>query len=144
MAVSTVPQAKAKILDLLDARPGLAGVTRAYTYPADEASIGREHIHLGDVSQTEVWGAIGGQRRDEDFTIEIVILVRKFGDDPQATETRLWVLREEVATALRSDLTLSGILNQWCELTNTRVDQFPLTDGWTSRARLTVRCTARI
>lgn len=144
MAISTVPAVKAKLVTLLTAASGLAGVKVTWTYPVDEDDIGQEHIHFGDVTQSEVWHALGALRREEDYTIELVILVKKYGDDPKATDDRLWVLREQVSTVLRSDPTLSGILNAWAEITQTNTTLQPLTDGWATRARLGVHCKARI
>lgn len=142
MSASTIPSAKAALLGLMQG--ALTDVRVTWGGPTSEEDTALEMAHLGNVEQTEEWGALGNQRRDEDYDIEVFILVRQSGDDEQATETRAWAIRELLATALRADPTLGGVLSKWAEITATTQDNTPLMDGWFTRLRVTVHCEARI
>lgn len=146
MAISTVPAAKAYIFGRLEAALSstLAGVTLTWTYPTDEKSIGEEHIHFGDVEQDEEWGSIGAQRRTEDYTVELVVLTKVYGDDPRGTDERLWELREAVAAIVRASPSLGGLLIGSAQISATRTDLHPLSNAWAARARLSVHCNAHI
>ncbi len=69
------------------------------------------------------------------------MIVRKYRDNEQATETRLWALRQEIADAINADTSLGGVLNETgARLERTRQENLPTENGWFSRAYLTVRC----
>lgn len=150
MAASTAPAAKQKILDLLNARPALAALVAAKTLrirwaaPTEEADYRRDIIWLGDVRQTEEHVALGGNSKDEDYTVGLWCQSYRTGDDPKATEDACWALREEAAAAIRADPTLGGVLNQWAEIQSTNVTTRPAEKGWLVKAEALVLCHARI
>jgi hypothetical protein len=116
MADSTVPAVKAYLLAEFQNDADLTGVTVKWSAPADGDQYTRDMVWLGDVDQTEVYRAIGQERKDEDYTLEVVVQAYLEGDDPRATEERAWELRAAVAAAIRADLTLGGNLNHWAEM----------------------------
>lgn len=144
MAVSTIPAVKQKLIDLFTASPALADVKITWTYPVDENDIGTEHIHFGDVEQTEEWRWIGKKDREEDYQLPLIVLAKVYGRDPAAADARIWTLREAVAGILRTDPTLGGILNEDAEIAATTIAIAPLTDAWSARAQLTLHCRAFI
>jgi hypothetical protein len=142
MAVSTVPAAKAALVTLIEA--ALTGVSVTWSAPTDEEDYVAEMVWLGDVEHTDDWGALGRQRIDETYELEIVVQVYQEGDNAQACEERAWVLREGVVTAVRADLTLGGILNKWAGTFPTRMETRPADKGWLAKGTLRLPCRARI
>lgn len=138
-ATSTVPAAKAALIVAFAAQSELADVTITWGGPTEESDMTDEMVYLGDVEQTEEDRTF--TTTDEDYTIEVVALVRSYGDDEQATEERLWDIREALVEAVKADDTLGGLLvGTGARVERTRQDNQPLTDGWYARARLDVRC----
>jgi hypothetical protein len=145
MADSTVPAVKAYLLAEFQNDADLTGVTVKWSAPADGDQYTRDMVWLGDVDQTEVYRAIGQERKDEDYTLEVVVQAYLEGDDPRATEERAWELRAAVAAAIRADLTLGGNLNHWAEMDSTRMTTRPADPkGWLAKGTLQLRCRARI
>lgn len=142
MADSTVPAVKAALVTLIDGTT--SGVTVTWAAPTDEEDYVAEMIWLGDVEHTDEFGALGGQRIDESYEVEIVVQVYQEGDDAQACEERAWVLRAAVVTAIRADLTLGGILNKWAGTFPTRMETRPADKGWLAKGTLRLPCRARI
>jgi hypothetical protein len=149
VAVSTVPAAKAKLLALFEASTVLGAATPAVTCtwaaPTKDDEYQLDHVWIGDVEQSEEFRVLGQQRIDEEYTVEIVVQAYREGDDEQAVEERAWVLREGVVAAIRADLSLGGILNQWAGTFPTRMEVRPATpSGWLARGTVTLTCRARI
>jgi hypothetical protein len=144
MAVSTVPAAKQKILDLLAANGDLAGVTITWAAPTNDSDYQHDNIWLGDVDQEETFRVLGAQKIDEEYRLPIHIQAHKEGDVEKDAEERFWTLREEVIGTLRADLTLGGILNQWAGTFPTRVEVRPTPNGWLARGEVALTCRARI
>lgn len=150
MAASTAPAAKQKILDLLNARTTLATLVAAnelkirWAAPTEEADYRRDIVWLGDVQQTEDHIALGGMRKDEDYTIELWCQSYRTGDDPRATEEACWQLREEAAAAVLANPNLGGVLNQFIEIQSTNVTTRPAEKGWLVKAEASLLCHARI
>lgn len=145
---STVPQAKAALIDAIEARAEIqnTGIPVLWGAPTDEAAWNRsqEIIFLGTVEQAEEWGQVGGGgRRDEAYDLEVTIICHQHGKaTEQQVEERAWQLRDEIQAALETDRTLGGVLNKWCAIDRTVQDNSPFTDGWGTRLRLTVHCEA--
>ena len=146
---SAVPAAKAAILTVLTARPGLAGVTLTWAGPTKDEDYVTEMVFLGDSEEQTDWAELGTGRRVEDFTLGLVVYVEQWGDDPQSTETRLRVLWDEVEDALRDDLraqpsTLrtAGVLQ--FDAIRKRVSTGPSTpEKWGARVDANIDFTAR-
>lgn len=141
-----MPAAKAALLTAFGAQTGLAGVRITWGGPTEEDDLAYEHIWLGRVvREAPEFVAIGQQKIDEDYTVEVVVQARKGGDNEQATEERLWALEAECEAAIRADLSLGGVLGQhWAEIGRAEQVNNPIPNEWVSRVTFTVRCRARI
>lgn len=136
---STIPAAKAALITIFTAATDLAGVDISWGSPTSEDDFKPEMVYLGKAEQEQE--DRGFQSATEDYTIEVVALVRQYGDDERATEERLWAIRAAIDEAIRADSTLGGVLNETgARVERTRQDNTPLADGWFSRVRLDVRC----
>ena len=147
MADSTIPAAKEKLLELLQARPGLDGVGIYWNEPTQEANFKRDMIWLGDLEQTEAWHGLGDQRRDENYLLEVYVHAFRQGNKPKDTELALLNLRDEVSATLREHHTLQNVLGGHgdASLERTRLEGPQMAEnGWLSRCLLHVRCTALI
>jgi hypothetical protein len=140
---STVPAVKAALKNAIAARANIVtdGVLVVWSEPVDDSDYKDtlEAIWLGNVEQTETWPGLG-PRRDEEYTIGVVIRVFQYGDDEQATEERAWVLRDEVVQAVATDPTLEGLLNLGAEVERTEQRNLPAEKAWLAELVLTVRC----
>lgn len=102
MATSTIPAVKAAIFELLRARPGLAGVQIEWDRPSDDAMQHEAMWFLG-ARQTQKAEAMGNQRRDETFTLELLVSIRRDGNEPQLCELRMWEVIGEIEQLLRQN-----------------------------------------
>ena len=110
MSVSSAPAYKRALKAGLTARPNLESVQVVWSQPVDHQE--REIIVLGTVRQTQDWAPFGQLKKDEDYTIELTIVVeRAFNDDREQTDERAMELLEEVATFLRADPMLGYVIN---------------------------------
>lgn len=136
---STVPAAKAALLAAFAASGDLAGVDIQWGGPTKEDDMSDEMVYLGDVEQTEEERTFN--TNDEDYTIQVVALVRSHEDEEQEAEERMWAIRRGIVNAIKADKTLDGLLvGSGALVERTQQDNQPLTDGWYARARLDVRC----
>lgn len=106
MAASTAPTVKANLITQLEARNGLEGVSVRWAFPAkdDHWPRSKELIYLGDTTSEQEWSSLGPTLpREEHYTLALVVIVNRDGDDPQATEERCWELVAEVEDQLRDD-----------------------------------------
>lgn len=101
---TTVPACKATVLAILAARPALAGVTLAWSAPTKDEDFTEEMVFLGASDDTSDWAELGAGRRIEEYLLDLVVWVQRWGDDPQGTETRAHALWDEVEDALRDDI----------------------------------------
>lgn len=143
MPASTAPAAKQAILTLLAARGALASVTRTWGGPTETDDMTAEMIFLGDVELTGEFRALGGQRRDEDYTITLHIVVQQYGDNEQSTEERAWTLLNEVSSALVSDRYLGGLLYEAAAITEARQSNTPAPNQWGAHITAQIGCSAR-
>ena len=145
MANSTVPAAKAALLSIFATALAGESVDISWAAPSDDEDYTDEMVWLGDVDYEDSFKVLGAQRIDEEYTIPVSIQVVREGDNPQATEERWWALRALCVNALRDDLTLGGVVNQW-------VGSFPSNNEtrpagpkqWLSRGTVSLTCRARI
>lgn len=109
MATSTVVSFKRALHAALSARPGLTGVliTRGAMSPAQMPS---EVIVLGDITRsTQAAAALGRQRREEDYTLDVEpSVVGHDADDPDTLAERCAELVAEVEDQLREDIAVGG------------------------------------
>lgn len=78
-------------------------------------------LMLGDVVGDQEWSHIGARKRDEDYTIELYVLVAVPGDDDLEAAQRAWGLFAQVSNLLRQPENVAlassaGVL--WNELKN--------------------------
>lgn len=146
MAASTIPAAKAALLALIAARPALAAVHCAWGIPA-ELPPEPERIYIGDaVDVVREWAALGLQRMDEEYALQVHVETFADGNDQASTETRLWVLINEVEQAVRATnetLKLSGTVRV-CRPDSIAAKTTPTDDGWGAAATMRFVCEARI
>lgn len=147
MAVSTVPAAKAALISQLQAWPALSGVTVDWGGPTSETDMAREHIWLGRTRRSTEWAQLGAQRIHEEYTIDVMVQVvaKASRTSEQELEERLWALHSACEAAVRSDLSLGGVLGTcWADFDDAEQTNTPIPDGWVVKASLPVRCRARI
>ena len=121
MSASSAPAAKASLLTILAADAGMNGVQLEYAHPG--AAIQQEAVYFEQTRLTETAGALGQQRRDEEYELDLVVSVAYDGDDPQACEERAWALVAIVENVLRPptgpggsvSANLAGAVNLWAE-----------------------------
>lgn len=142
MPVSTAPTVKETLRTGLLARAGLAGAQVTWDRPSQK--LRRDLVYLGTIESAEGWAAIGGKRREENFTLSIeVSVVRAFADDPATTAQRAFAVLGEITEHLRADPTLgiAGLIaaqvGGW-----THVADADSEAGW-REARITTRIAVR-
>lgn len=141
MASSTIPTAKAGILTLLAARPALASVQRVWAHPGQ--LIEKESIFFLEALEEESPAAIGQLKREENYTIDLLVSVLQDGDDAKACEERAWALVAEVETALRAEpKPAAGVL--WATVSAKRLNNFPGPESRTSEITVVISVKARI
>lgn len=140
---TTAPATKRALITILNARAGLSGVQVAYGYLNDSAQLQDENINVGKVRFNQEWGALGNRRREESYRVELIIVVKREGDDQQGTEERMWAVLAEVEQALRADPTLGGAVRV-SELTEGDQDNWPDSEGWFSQVTAQITCQASL
>jgi limonene-1,2-epoxide hydrolase len=107
MAVSTQPKLKGNLRDALALRPAIKGeVQVSWGFPKSPE---KEFILLGDIRDDgQESAAMGMQRRDERYTLEVIVKVEKNGTDQEATTLRAYALAGEVENTLRADATVGN------------------------------------
>lgn len=105
MAASSAPAAKAALLTLLQADLG-SGVQVEYAHPGP--AIQQESIFFNRTTENDTSVALGQRKRDEDYTLEVVVSVARDGNDAQGCEERCWALVGHIETVVRANPSLSG------------------------------------
>ena len=149
--MSAVFAVKEAMLAVLDAHAALDGVTLAWAAPTKDEDFTEQMVFLGDTEEQSTWQALGGGQRSETFTVQIVVFVEQWGDDPKATELQARTLWAEVEDALRDDLfaqpsTLrtAGLLDFGDGEIERRVTTGPATsEKWGARVDAAVSCRTR-
>lgn len=147
MAASSAQAAKDSLFAMLQANTsiGVAGVQVTYGPPGP--NVAGESVWLGRVASTELPSQLGQNKRREDYTIDVVILVARDGNDIQAYEQRLSVLRNAVETMLQTATgrTLNGAVNLWAEVVGFETDSEVADNGgqWLCLSVVKVGCAHR-
>jgi hypothetical protein len=140
---STIPRAKAALKALLEARPGLAGVTVGWDRSA-ETMQATDRVYLFDtIEHTRDWVVLGPRRIDEDYTLQVVVNTFGSGDAPTTTEERLWELVSEVEQAVIANIEIGGTVRQ-SKPDGTTSSLVPTDEGWIASATVRIACEARI
>lgn len=111
MSASSAPSAKAALLTLLQADADLDGVQIKYAF--DGPTRAQESIWFERVILDEEAAALGKQRRDERYRIEVFVHVARDGNNAQACEERSWALAARVEEVVRANPTLSNSVSGW-------------------------------
>lgn len=148
--MTTAPEAKRRIRDLIAARPALVDIPVRYGKATREAQVAREMLWLGSIEDGTIdWAALGQQRQVEEYTIGITALKETAGDNADAeytTEARASELLQEMREAIQNDPALGGLLLDGVTFENGSITTTPIVEpaGWLSLAEIRVRCTARV
>ncbi len=151
MAASTVPAAKAAILEALKTRPALNEVQITWGEPTETEDLGDALIFFDSepVTRQPEWRVLGTGQLDETYIITLVVRNRLFGDEPADVEQRCWELIDQVEQQLRLDPHLGGILSdsqdaRALSFDEQQVRSSPLSDGWMAEGTVPLVCHARI
>ncbi len=104
----------------------------------------REMVILGDVVGDQEWAAIGGSRRDEDYTLDLYVVVLWPGYTQLEALSRAWELFAVVEDVVRSNVGAGGTGVMFSEMKRpsgaTSVDDegyaYQITSGVRTRARI--------
>jgi hypothetical protein len=149
MAASHVPAAKQAILDRLAAIPALNAVAVTWGEGTEGEDLQPEAIFFdGPVIRQPEWRRMGGDL-DELFTVTLRVENYQDGDDRANTEARTWALIAIIEQALRTDLTLGGLLEPRVEgpaleFGEQEVGSTPQSTSWRGVGVLPLICHARI
>jgi hypothetical protein len=143
MATSTFPRVKAALVEkLTDANWPSRKPTVSYGWPRTDT---REIVAVGGTTSSEQrWAQLGARRRDEDYRIEVAIMVTTPGQSQQSATERAFELLGVIENELRDDpgLGLEGVI--CVEVADPQVDEAPDTDGYIALVITGIRVTARI
>jgi len=104
----------------------------------------REMVIIGDVVGDQEWAAIGATRRDEDYTVDLYVVVLWPGYDQLEAMTRAWELYAVVEDVVRENPGAGGAGVMFSEVKRpsgaTSVDDegyaYQITSGVRTRARI--------
>lgn len=148
--MTTAPEAKKRIRDLIAARPALTGIPVRYGKATREAQVAPEMLWLGSIEDGDIdWAALGRVRQVEEYTIGISAVKETPGDTDTAeydTEARVAELLTEARLALQNDPTLGGLLSEGVTFEGGSITIDPTEEpaGWLAIAQIRVRCQARV
>lgn len=128
MRASTVPAAKAAILQLLSVAEGLEDAKLSWTEPIKATDFGRINICFGDTELEEDWRGLGAQRKTERYTLSLMQQVSLKNATPQESEETFWDIHAIVAAQLRGDVSLADLVLK-CEVQGTVVGVTATPDG---------------
>lgn len=157
MAFSTIPQAKARLLMMLQADAGLAGVFVERGMPVDSPPQ-RERVYVDNaVDIHREWqmvgrtGITGLPKLAEEYTVRIPVEVYQDGNAQAACEDRMWEVVAVIELAVMNNITLGGLLNGTSDRPAGAKpgdiegqNSFAYNDGWFSQAVVRIDCGARI
>lgn len=142
MRASTIPEVKGALLDLLRASGELDGVQVEWAHPGPNA-LAAEAVYFGDAQATERPVVNGNRRRDESYSLDVVVTVEQYGTDPRPVEERAWALVAAVENVVRDnprptpEALIAGVAAK-------RQANFVDTDGRVSEVVVSVNVRARI
>ncbi len=117
MAATSAPAVKLALLAAFQASTTFtaAGVDVTYGAPSGTA-ITQEMIYFGITRERETSAAMGQQRRDERYSVEVIVDVILDGDDPQACEATCLAYVQEIENILRTRAAMATVagFSGWC------------------------------
>lgn len=104
----------------------------------------REMVIIGDVNGDQEWASIGTSRRDEDYTVDLFVVVLWPGYDQVEAMSRAWELFGVVEDVIRANPGAGGTGVMWSEVKRpsgaSSVDDegyaYQITSGVRTRARV--------
>ncbi len=104
----------------------------------------REMVIIGDVNGDQEWASIGTSRRDEDYTVDLFVVVLWPGYDQLEALSRAWELFGVVEDVIRANPGAGGTGVMWSEVKRpsgaSSVDDegyaYQITSGVRTRARV--------
>lgn len=141
---SSIPAAKAKVLELLRARAALNAVQVEWAHPGK--NVAKEALWMGDAFGEDTAAAISTTSpRDEKYGLPVVVSVLHEGNSGQAAEERMWALVAEVEAAIDPRAALAnvgGVLQAVVESKSPTT--FPESGGHVAECIVVIRVHARI
>jgi hypothetical protein len=136
MLVSRAPQAETNLLAALAAAPALAGVT-VIGYPVTDGTAAADVVYIDSANVEQTWR--GPHARNEDFTLNLVVLCRR-ADDPAVSKARAWALAGAIQAVVVADWSLGGVCNDAAEVSGIDVQTYPagIDGAWEARADVRV------
>lgn len=104
----------------------------------------REMVVIGNVSGDQDYVALGTQRRDEDYTVDLYVVVLWPGYSALEAMERAWELFAVVETVVRSNLDAGGLGVLWNELKRPVGDVTTEDEGYAYQISSALRVRARI
>lgn len=140
---SSVPAVKGALFDLLTATLPTTQVTWA-GHAVDWA---RESAWMGQANfDTEEIAALRSATNphNEIYTVAVVLMATKEGNNPQATEARGFELAALVEDAIRQARTMGGTNVHWVNVVGKEAELFTRDSGWVAFVTLVIGVQARI
>jgi hypothetical protein len=103
VATSTAPAFMNALHDALAARTGLTGVRVNYGPALPDP--GRESINILGLDGSQSWAGLGQLAKEEVYTVQVLILVIREGQQTQPAVERAYEILEELENELREDST---------------------------------------
>lgn len=142
MATSTIPATYRALHDLLAAADWPVRPPSVSVGMPRQAE--REMVIVGDVEGSQEWAAIGSVRRDEDYTVDLFVVVLWPGYTQLEALERAWELWGVVEDTVRANVAAGGTGVLWNEVQRpsgqTAVDD----EGYSYQISSGVRVRARI
>jgi hypothetical protein len=109
VATSTAPAFMNALHDGLAGRTGLTGVRVNYGPALPDP--GRESVNILGLSGDQSWASLGRLAKDEVYTVEVLILVIREGQQTQPAVERAYELMQELEDELRENSTSPTVDN---------------------------------
>lgn len=104
----------------------------------------REMVIIGDVNGDQEWASIGTSRRDEDYTLDLFVVVLWPGYDQLEALTRAWELYAVVEDVIRANPGAGGTGVMWSEVKRPNGTSSVDDEGYAYQITSGVRTRARI
>lgn len=104
---STCFSVKKSLLTNLAARSDMAAVQVEWARPSTDA-IQQESLWCEDTENIEDALQLGQLRREEDYTLNLIVSVERDGDDAEGCEARMWDIVAAIEEELRQNNTPAG------------------------------------
>jgi hypothetical protein len=147
MSTSTIPDLKAALLTRLKAATGLANVQITYGIPGPAAAE-REWIMLGNARGDQESAAVGAQRREERYVLEVLVsVVRPLREDQKTVTERAYELAGAIEKSIRdwgSESPAFGGVVRWALVTGTDLTERADSQEREAEVLVRVSCAQRI